>query len=81
MNFKDCSEINTNKIVTVTENKRKFTINNRHQRTIAKIQVECYIVCSRVPKAGAKVQELQEKMKKQCQAKLSVKTNQHEIDI
>jgi hypothetical protein len=42
---------------------------------------ECYIVCSRVPKTGTGVQELREKMKKECKATLIVKTDQYEIEI
>ena len=40
LNFEDCSEVTNNKKIAVSENGRKFTINNPDQKEVAKIKVD-----------------------------------------
>ena len=139
MDYGNCANQSTHKIITAAENNRKLTIKNSSQKIITKVAVdgclviatgkrcdylfeieqpitqviylelkgcdiekayqqlvatielfkdshknckkECHVVASRVPKTGAKVQQLKIKMLKATKAKLSVHTNQATISI
>jgi len=52
-------------------------LKDRHKN----IDKECYIIASRIPKAGTQVQQLKVSLLKNQSAKLSFKTNQASIDL
>ncbi|MBW1649969.1 MAG: hypothetical protein JRJ44_04730 [Deltaproteobacteria bacterium] len=141
MDFKKCSKINNNKIISTYENHKAFIINNVGLRIISKVKVDgclitddrircdylfeidepirkviylelkgknvnkayeqleatigylkkrhnskvvkkrAYIISSRVPQAGADVQQLKSSMAKDCNVQLVVRNRKVEIAI